>query len=132
MNETSGAHNANYVTGMRDAQLWIKLRIARLALPRTLSAQMSNFVAKNLAPKILFRQSMEQVMQKAQGIDTGEFLPSAFPDQDIRLVATQHLLGENLVLPDKDPDFQSLNDDITEACGCRLYVVDRGAPSEGR
>ena len=71
-------------------------------------------------------------MQKAQGIDTGELLPSAFPDQDIRLVATQRLLGESIVLLDKDPDFKSLGVDIIEPCGCQLYVGDREAPSEGR
>lgn len=63
MNEINGAHNANYVTGMLDAHLWIKLRIV---IPRTLCTQMLYFVAKHLALKVLFRQSMEQVMQKAQ------------------------------------------------------------------
>lgn len=120
-NETSRAGTAG---GMLDVQLWTKLRIAKLALPRPLCAQMLYFVAKYLAPKVLFRQTMENAMQKAEDIEAEELLPSAFPDQETRLVAMQHLLGENVVLPDKDPDFRSLNDEIRKACACKNCTTD--------
>ncbi|CAD6582370.1 MAG: hypothetical protein ASARMPREDX12_000918 [Alectoria sarmentosa] len=126
-NETSRAHT---IDGMIDAQLWIKIRIAKLALPRTLCAQMLFFVAKHLVPRFLFCQTMDNVMQKAQGIDIEDLLPSAFPDQNTRLAAMQHLLGENVVLPDEDPDFKKLSDDITKACTCRKCDSDRETPRE--
>lgn len=128
-NESSNTHTFN---GMLDAQLWIKIRIAKLALPRTLCAQMLFFVVKYLVPRFLFCQTMDNVMQKAQGIDIEDLLPSAFPDQNTRLVAMQHLLGENVVLPDEDPDFKKLSDDITKACACRKCDSDRETPSEDR
>ena len=117
---------------MLDAQFWIKLRIMTLALPTTLCAPMLYFVTKYLVPKVVFHQGMEEVLDRAQGIDIKVIRPSAFPNQATRLAAVQHLLGENAVLPDEDPDFKNLNDDITKACVCRKCSDDGGAPSKDR
>lgn len=127
---TNETRHAGTVSGMLDAQLWMKFRIAKLALPKNLCAPMFYFVAKYLAPKVLFRQTLESAMQKARGIDTEVLLASAFPSQDTRLAAMQHLLGENIILPDKDPDFVNLNVDLTKACVCEKCHTDDRLPSQ--
>lgn len=121
---TNETRHAGTIGGMIDAPLWIKLRIAKLALPKTLCGHMLYFVAKYLAPKVLFRQTMESVMQKAQNVDTKGLLLRAFPNQYTRLAAIQHLLGENIILPNEDPNFKTLDDDITKACACKKCNFD--------
>ena len=121
MNETSRASTAG---GMLDAPIWTELRIAKLALPKPLCAQMLYFVAKYLAPKVLFRQTIENVMQKAQNMNMEESLPSAFPGKGSRLAAMQYLLGENIDLPKEDPDFGDLNDEIKKARACKKCNTD--------
>ena len=120
-NETSRGGTAG---GMLDAQLWTKLQMAKLGLPKSLCAQMLYFAAKYLAPKVVFRQTMENVIQKAQNVDTEISLPSAFPDQDYRLAAMQHLLGDDVVLPNEDPDFRNLNHDMKQICACKKCITD--------
>ncbi|CAF9921144.1 hypothetical protein IMSHALPRED_005094 [Imshaugia aleurites] len=131
---TSETRESASINGMLNAQLWTKFQLLKLALPKSLCAQMLYFVTKYLVPKVILCQRMEEMVQRTDGADIDELLPSAFPDQTTRLAAMQYLLGENVVLPNEDPDFKILSDDITKAyrcsrCKCLVEGVD---PSQDR